>query len=92
MILMDPSVIKRWFKREKINYNLAVETTTETHYKTEDDEFTINGYKETICKRYMCYASYLLTVGLSFMAFHWKPNWWMYCSKNRSGIGQQHLS
>ena len=64
---------------KNIFYLVAKEEISKVYFEYGEDAFTAYGYEEDKRKRYLCYVSFILTAGFSFMAFHWNPHWWVYC-------------
>lgn len=50
--------------------------------KGEDDEIEIHGYRRNKLKTILTYISFVLTLGLSRLVFHWMPHWYLYATSS----------
>ena len=64
---------------------LDAEKATRLNYVNNDVDFTVEAYMDSRIKNYFCILSYFLTAGITFMVFHWKPDWWIKSSKKLTG-------
>ncbi|XP_044764147.1 polyamine-transporting ATPase 13A3-like isoform X2 [Coccinella septempunctata] len=56
--------------------------------KGESDEMEINGYRRNKFKTALTYISFVLTLGISRLIFHWMPHWYLYATSSICSVTQ----